>query len=127
MKKIIPFPWPFPLSQAIVHDAKYTMEISWLIGTNPETKTLQEGIEAQTEQIIKNLKTTLAEIGWDMSNIVKCRIFLTDMWDYQKMNEVYATYFTQDFPTRFAIEVSKLPAGALVEIECTAVWDTIKE
>ena len=62
-----------------------------------------------------------------MENIVKVRIFLIGMEDYWKMNEVYGTYFTQEYPTRFALAVKELPRWALVEIECTATGETIKE
>lgn len=125
MKKIIPFPGDFPLSQAIIHDERYTMEISWLIWMNPETKKLEDGISWQTHQVMKNILSTLESAGWNMSNIIKTRIFLVDMKDYTKMNEIYASYFTDECPTRFALEVSALPAGALIEIECTAAWNTI--
>ena len=126
MKNIIPFSWDFPLSQAIIHDEKYTMEISGLIGMNPETKKLEEWIWAQTHQVMKNIISTLGSAWWNTSNIVKARIFIVNMDDYAEMNEVYRGYFTDVYPTRFALEVSALPAGALVEIECTAVWNTIK-
>ena len=125
MKKIIPFPWDFPLSQAIIHDEKYTMEISGLIGMNPETKKLEDGISAQTHQVMKNILSTLETVWWNLDNITKARIFLVNMDDYSEMNEVYASYFWDEYPTRFALEVSALPAGALVEIECTAAWNTI--
>ena len=127
MKKIIPFSWNFPLSSAIVHNCEYEMEISWQIWIDFESWELETGIEKQTERTMENIKIKLAEIGWDMSNIIKARIFLTNMEDYNQMNEVYATYFTWEYPTRFALEVSALPAWALVEIECKAVWDTIKQ
>ncbi len=127
MKKIIPFDWNFPLSQAIVHNEKYTMEISWLIGMNPVTKLLEDWIEWQIKQIMENISATLAQVGWSMENIVKCRIFLVNMSDYTKMNEIYASYFSWNYPTRFALEVSALPAWALIEIECVAVWESIND
>lgn len=92
---------------------------------NPNTKKLEDWISWQTHQVMKNILSTLEKVWWDMQNITKARIFLVDMNDYAEMNEVYASYFSDQYPTRFALEVSALPAGALVEIECTAAWNTI--
>lgn len=127
MKKVIPFPWDFPLSLAIVHNAQYTMEISGLIGMNADIWKLEEWAEAQTRQIMENIKSTLKNVGWNMDNVIKARIFLTSMDDYATMNQVYASYFSKTYPTRFALEVSALPAWACVEIECVAVGEEIIE
>ena len=86
---------------------------------------LEEGIEEQTRRVMINIKETLEKTGWNMDNIVKSRIFLTDMKDYEKMNEVYASFFDWEYPTRFTLEASALPTGWLVEIECVAVGDKI--
>ena len=126
-KKIIPFGGGFPLSKAIIHNAEYTMEISGQIGINPETKELEDGIEKQTERVMQIIKEILEHEGWKMSNIVKTRIYLKDMKDYAKMNEVYSKYFSEDYPTRFALAVKEMPRDALVEIDCTAVGDSISE
>lgn len=125
MKIIIPYPWNFPLSQAIIHDAKYTMEISWLIWMNFDLSKLEDWIENQTINIMENIKSTLKNFWWNMNNIVKSRIFLTNMWDYSKFNEIYAKYFQNEYPTRFVIEINSLPAWALIEIECIAIGDEI--
>lgn len=125
MKKIIPFSGPFPLSRAIVFDSKYTMEISGQIGVNPSAE-LESGIENQTRRSIELIKEILESVGWSLENVVKTRIFLTNMADYAKMNEVYQKFFTKDFPTRFALAVKELPKGALVEIDCTAAGDKIE-
>lgn len=126
MKKYIPTSakW-FPLSSAVVYSCEYEMEISGQIGKNFETGEMEIWIEAQTHRIMQEIEKTLAEVGWDLNNVIKVRIFLVDMADYEKMNEVYAEYFSWDYPARFALEVSALPAGALVEIECKAVWENI--
>lgn len=126
VKKIIPFPGNFPLSKAIIHDHQYTMEISGQIGVNPETNELEEGIENQTSRTIEIIKETLENVGWSLSNIDKARIFLTNMKDYEKMNEVYSKYFSKDYPTRFALAVKELPRGALIEIDCTASNDKLE-
>ena len=54
---------------------------------------------------MENIKLTLEKIGWNMKNIVKSRIFLTDMLNYEEMNQIYSSYFNENYPTRFAIEV----------------------
>ncbi len=125
MKKRLPFPWDFPLSSAVVHNEPYVMELSWLIWTNFETNILEEWIENQTIRIMENIKDNLNKIWWDMSNIVKTRIYLVNIWDYAEVNKVYSSYFNSDFPSRCAVEVSWLPAWALIEIECIASWEKI--
>jgi len=127
VRKIIEDTSPFPLSKAILHDHKYMLEISGQIGFDAETKKLVEGIENQTAKTLDNIKKILEEVGWDFTNVVKARIYLLDMKNYAKMNEVYKQYFTSNYPTRIALAVKELPAGALVEIECTAFGDKISQ
>ena len=110
-----------PFSQAIIHDSEYTMELSGQVGIDPKTgKLVDGGIEAETEQTLNNIEGVLSEIGWGFENIVKARIFLADMKDYQKMNEIYSKKFTNNPPARVALAVKGLPVGALIEIECIA-------
>tara|TARA_Y100000031_G_scaffold51766_1_gene59409 strand:+ start:145 stop:537 length:393 start_codon:yes stop_codon:yes gene_type:complete len=114
------------LSQAIVYDAKYVMELSGKIGIDSkEGKLVEGGIEAETEQTLKNVGAILTEAGWDYKNIVKVRIYLTDMKNYGAVNEIYVKYFPENPPTRIAFAVKQLPLGALVEMECVAVGDKI--
>ena len=127
MKKVIDYPGNFPLSKAILHDSKYSLEISGFIGINFETGKLAEGIEEQTKQTIENIKKTLQEVGWDLSNVIKTRVYLSNMEDYEKMNEVYSKHFQEPFPTRVVVGIKELPAGALVEIESVAAGDEISE
>ncbi|MBC8495421.1 RidA family protein [archaeon] len=126
VKKIIRAPGNLPFSKAIVHNQKYGMEISGQIGLNSEGK-LDVGIEEQTKQTFQNVKDILEEVGWNFDNLIKIRIFLADMKDYGVVNEIYSTYFENDFPTRVALAVKDLPLGALIEMDCTAVGDNIKE
>lgn len=109
-----------PFSKAIIHDFKYTMEISGQVGIDPKTGNLHEGIEKQTHQSLENMKKILEESGWSFENIIKVRIYLTNMDDYAEVNEIYKKYFSKDYPTRIALAVKALPLGALIEIECTA-------
>ena len=81
------------------------------------------GIEAQTRRVLDNVTAVLKADGLTFANIVKTTIFLTDLGDFQKVNEVYGSYFTQQPPARSTVQVSGLPKGANVEIEVIAVAD----
>ncbi len=79
-------------------------------------------IEAQTHQVFANIKAVLEAAGTDLSNVIKTTCFLQDISDFVKMNEVYASYFSDGvYPSRSAFEVAKLPKNALVEIEVIAI------
>ena len=108
-----------PYSQAIaVNGLVYT---SGQIAINPATGSIDaQGIEAQTEQVIRNLKAVLEAAGSSLTQVVKTTCFLQSMGDFAAFNAVYEQYFTGK-PARSCVEVSKLPKGALVEIEVTAV------
>ena len=115
-----------PFSKAVVHNQRYSMELSGQIGLNLDGN-LVEGIEEQTKQTFQNIKDILDEAGWDFDNLIKIRIFLKDMNDYAVVNEIYSSYFKNSFPTRIALAVKDLPLGALIEMDCTAAGDDIKE
>jgi 2-iminobutanoate/2-iminopropanoate deaminase len=88
----------------------------------PETGELVEGcVACQTTQVLKNISAVLEAAGLTFDNVVKTTVFLTDMADFAKMNEVYAEYFTQPFPARSTVAVAALPKAASVEIEVVAV------
>ena len=108
-----------PYSQAIaVTGLVYT---SGQIAIDPATGSIDaKTIEAQTEQVIANLKAVLEAAGSDLTKVVKTTCFLQSMGDFAAFNAVYEQYFTGK-PARSCVEVSKLPKGALVEIEVTAV------
>ena len=78
------------------------------------------GIKEQTHQVFANLKAVLEAAGTSLENVVKTTVFIVDMDKFGEVNEVYAEYFTGDFPARSCVEVSRLPKGALVEIEVVA-------
>jgi 2-iminobutanoate/2-iminopropanoate deaminase len=90
-------------------------------GIDPETNNLAAGgIEPETRQVLENLSHVLEAAGSSMSNVVKTTVFLTDMGNFAKMNAIYGEYFQKDFPARSTVQVSALPKGAVVEIECIA-------
>ena len=95
--------------------------ISGQLGLNPADGTLPGGIEAQTIQSLENVKTILEGTGSDFDHVVKTTIFLADIADFGKVNEIYAKYFANEVPARSCLEVSNLPKAALVEIEAIAV------
>ena len=82
---------------------------------------IRDGIKEETTQVMENLKAILHAAEMDFSNVVKCSIFLTDMQDFPKVNEVYGNYFKSNPPARETVEVSVLPKNANVEISCIAV------
>lgn len=108
-----------PYSQAVeVNGLVYT---SGMIPINPENGEIPEGIEAQADQAIKNLVTLLKESGTSEANVVKTTVFIQNIDDFSKINEIYAKYFTGQFPARSCVEVAGLPKGVLIEIEAVAV------
>ena len=91
------------------------------VGKDPKTNTFIEGgIESQTKQILENLKAVLSGAGADLSDVVKTTVYLKDVDDFPKMNEVYTSYFQKPYPARATVEVARLPQDALIEIECIA-------
>lgn len=110
-----------PYVQAI--KANKTVYCSGQLGIDPATGKLADGVEAQAHQAMKNAGAILAEAGCDYSSVVKTTIFLADMDDFAKVNEIYKSYFGADFPARSCVQVAKLPLGGLVEVECIAVVD----
>jgi reactive intermediate/imine deaminase len=95
--------------------------LSGQLGLKPGTRELVPGgIAAETEQTLEGIRSLLNDIGLDMEDVVKCTVFLADINDYPKMNEVYLRYFPKDPPARSALAASGLALGALVEIECIA-------
>ena len=90
------------------------------IGINPASGKLEDGFERQARQTLENLKSVLSGENLSFADVVKTTIFLANMDDYPLLNKIYSEYFTTDFPSRSAVQVTKLPAGALLEIELVA-------
>jgi 2-iminobutanoate/2-iminopropanoate deaminase len=87
----------------------------------PATGELLEGdIQDQTRQSLENIKAILEEAGTGLENVVKTTVFLKDMEDFSRVNEVYAQYFTENQPARSCVEVARLPKDVSVEIEVVA-------
>lgn len=108
-----------PYSQAIV--AGNLIYTSGQIHLTPEGKLLEGTIEEQTHQVIKNLQAVLAAAGVSFKEVVKTTIYVTDLANYGKVNEVYGSYFSEPFPARETVQVAALPLGAKVEISLVAV------
>ena len=90
------------------------------LGIDPAVGKMPEGAEAQAHCSMKNMGAILKEAGSDYSKIVKTTIFLADMNDFAKVNEIYKSYFGEEYPARSCVQVAKLPLGGLVEVECIA-------
>ena len=107
-----------PYSQAVrAGDMLFT---SGQLGLNPETGVLAEGVRAQADQALKNLGAILHEAGLDYKDVIKTVVFIKNMADFKTVNEVYAQYFTANYPARSCVEIAALPMGGLVEVECVA-------
>ncbi|MCQ2272772.1 MAG: RidA family protein [Bacteroidales bacterium] len=107
-----------PYSQAI--EANGMLFISGQIPVDPATGKMPDGIEAQTEQVMKNIAAILKEAGYTFDNVIKSTCLLSDIAYFKPMNEIYAKYYTNNPPARAAFAVKDLPLGALVEIETIA-------
>jgi len=114
---------PKPLarySQAVVNND--TIYVSAQLGQNMSTGEIMTGeIETETTCVMENIKAILAEAGVDLSHVVKMTIFLKDMRNYEKVNQVYGTYVVEPYPARETIEVSALPKNVNIEISAIAV------
>jgi len=91
------------------------------VGAEPSDGALADGVAAQADRALRNLAAVLAQAGSSFDRVVKTTIFLTDMGDFQAVNEVYASHLAPPFPARSTIAVKALPKGALVEIEMIAL------
>jgi 2-iminobutanoate/2-iminopropanoate deaminase len=108
-----------PFSQAVI--AGNLVFVSAQLALDVSTgKMMMENIEAETKQVMENVKAILAEAGCNFNHVVKGSIFLKDMQDYTKVNAVYASYFIEPFPARETIQVVALPRNVNIEISVIA-------
>ena len=104
-----------PYSQAIeVNGMVFT---SGVIPVNPETGVIPEGVEAQATQAFTNLTNLIEAAGTSMDKVIKTTVFIKEMNDFGKINEIYAQFFKEPFPARSCVEVARLPKDVLLEIE----------
>lgn len=109
-----------PYSQAIVTGG--FLFVSGQIPMNPATgEIISSDIKAEAKQVMENIRAILSEAGVDFADIVKTSIFLTDMQSFAQVNEVYGTYFTDQFPARETVQVAALPKNVNVEISVIAI------
>ncbi len=113
-----------PYSQAVEARGARTLYLSGQIPLVPGTGELVTGtIEEQTARVLENLGAVLAAAGAGFEHVVKTTVFLADMADFPKMNEIYGRAFAQNPPARSTVQVAALPRGARVEIDAVAVVD----
>ena len=108
-----------PYSQAVISNG--WIFLSGQIPLDPATGQVVDGdIAAQTIRVFENLKAVLEAAGSSFDRVVKTTVYLADMREFARMNEVYATYFTSNFPARATVEAARLPRDVRVEIDCIA-------
>jgi 2-iminobutanoate/2-iminopropanoate deaminase len=108
-----------PYSQAVISNG--FAFLSGQIPLDPATNQLIDGgIAAQTERVLENLKSVLEAAGSSLDRVVKTTVYLKDMGEFAKMNEVYGRYFTSNAPARATVEAARLPRDVAVEIDCIA-------
>ena len=123
MKKIIyseKAPKPIgPYSQAV--EVGNLVFLSGQIGIDPNTGNIVAGgVAAETRQVMANIRAVLEKANLTFANIIKTTIFLANLADFTEVNQIYAEYFTKDFPARSTVEVKALPKGVKIEIEAIA-------
>lgn len=107
-----------PYAQAV--QAGNLLFTSGQLGLDPRTGILPEGVEAQAKQSLENIGAILASAGYSRGDVVKTIVFIQNMADFGKVNEIYAAFFGEHKPARSCVEVSALPKNGLVEIEIIA-------
>lgn len=98
-----------------------TIYLSGMIGIDPATqRPVEGGTLAQAKQAFENIRTVLGELGAAMGDVLKTTVYLTDIGEFGVVNSLYAEYFGPDYPARTCVEVSRLPLGLSIEVECIA-------
>ncbi len=113
-----------PYSQAVEARGARTLWLSGQIPLDPATGELVQGdVAAQTARVMENLRQVLAAAGAGLEHVVRCTIYLADLADFAKVNEVYGRAFPVDPPARATVQVAALPRGARVEIDAVAILE----
>lgn len=108
-----------PYSTAVIYGD--TMYMSGMIGVDPAVqKPVEGGTLAQAKQVFENIVTVLGELDLTTDDVLKTTVYLTNIGDFAEVNKLYAEYFAPNFPARTCVEVSKLPMGLSIEVECIA-------
>ncbi|MDR0696223.1 MAG: RidA family protein [Christensenellaceae bacterium] len=108
-----------PYSQGI--KAGSLLFLSGQLPIDPKTGLLKEGIQEQTTQVLNNISAILESEQLTINDVLKTTVFLKNLSDFSAMNEIYAKFFAEPYPSRSTVEVAALPKNALVEIECIAI------
>ncbi len=109
-----------PYSQAVC--ANNMLFLSGQLPINKDTGLMPETVDEQTRQSLSNARAIIESAGATMRDVVKTTVFLSDMNNFGKMNDVYKEFFAENYPARSAVEVSRLPKDALVEIEMIVIY-----
>ena len=107
-----------PYSQAL--DLGNLVFVSGQIPVDPATGVIADSVEEQAAQSLSNIRSILAEAGLSMVDVIKNTVFITNLNDFAKVNEVYASFFEKPYPARSCVEISAIPKGCKLEIECIA-------
>lgn len=108
-----------PYSTATIYGD--TVYMSGMIGVDPAVqKPVEGGTMAQAKQVFENIVTVLGELGLTTDDVLKTTVFLSNLGEFAEVNKLYAEYFAPNFPARSCVEVSKLPMGLSIEVECIA-------
>ena len=108
-----------PYSQGV--RAGNTVYLSGQIGFDPATMQLAEGLDAQTERVFGNLAAVAATAGSSLADAVRLTIYLVDLGDFARVNEIMAQHFKEPYPARATVQVAALPRGALIEVDAVLV------
>ena len=108
-----------PYSQAVKFNG--FVFTSGVIPADPADGSIPQGIEAQAEQAFSNIKNLIEESGSSMADVIKTTVFISDMDNFVKINEIYSKYFEKPYPARSCVEVSRLPKDVLLEIEAVCI------
>lgn len=111
-----------PYSTATIYGD--TVYMSGMIGVDPAVqKPVEGGTMAQAKQVFENIVTVLDELGLTTDDVLKTTVFLTNLGEFAEVNKLYAEYFAPNFPARSCVEVSRLPMGLSIEVECIARYN----